>query len=85
MLLGLMMADHTAGPSPQEAMMAGIMMTGETAVTSIRERSTITQTPLGDRSFWDGSKLRIDLHQGGEIAYRPVKSVSLGRNACAQT
>jgi hypothetical protein len=25
MLLGLMMADHTAGPSPQEAMMAGIM------------------------------------------------------------
>jgi hypothetical protein len=25
MLLGLMMADHTAGPSPEEAMMAGIM------------------------------------------------------------
>jgi hypothetical protein len=25
MLLGLMMADHTAGPSPKEAMMAGIM------------------------------------------------------------
>ena len=25
MLLGLMMADHSAGPSPQEAMMAGIM------------------------------------------------------------
>ena len=30
MLLGLMMADHTAGPSPQEAMMAGIMP-GDTA------------------------------------------------------
>jgi hypothetical protein len=35
MLLGLMMADHTAGPSPQEAMMAGIMP-GDPALQSRR-------------------------------------------------